>query len=271
MFQLVLISTLAAAPAGDAATATGRPRLVVLDLTAGGVDPAIAQSLSETVAAEASRSGLFDVTTQKDISTLLGLERQKQLLGCGEESSSCLSELAGAIGARFVVSGSVTRLGDTYQLNLQTLDTVRAQTIGRTTRIGRGLDELRGTIPFAFAEASATPPPPKPNNLRSYIMGGVAAAAIITSAVLFIQAFSREQASANELALASEQRQLQLKTVDYYRGEAAGVMQMRIIAGCLAALGVGFGVGAIALYRSPDAAVALVPTTNGAAFAGVFP
>jgi hypothetical protein len=37
---------------------------------------------------------------------LLGLERQKQMLGCAEDSSNCLAELAGALGARFVLNGS---------------------------------------------------------------------------------------------------------------------------------------------------------------------
>ncbi|MBK7863126.1 MAG: hypothetical protein IPJ65_31850 [Archangiaceae bacterium] len=273
MTTLCLALALLGAAASDAATATGKPRLVVLDLAAGGVDPAVAQSLSESLAAEANRTGLFDVTTQKDISTLLGLERQKQLLGCSDESSSCLSELAGAIGARFVLSGSVTRLGDTFQLNVQTLDTVRAQTIGRSTRIAPSLDRLRAGLPYAFAESAATPMPQQPSNLRSYLLIGAGAAAALSSGALFFQAYSREQASVSELSLARQQPQLQLKTVDYYQGEASSVMQLRIVGAALLALGVGFGALGFVLYRSTDSGstVALVPSGNGAALAGVLP
>src|SRR4051812_13752442 len=38
------------------------------------------------------------VTTETEIGQLIGLERQKALLGCNEASSNCMAELAGALG-----------------------------------------------------------------------------------------------------------------------------------------------------------------------------
>jgi hypothetical protein len=38
------------------------------------------------------------VTTQRDVAQIIGLERQKQLLGCSDQDSSCNAELAGALG-----------------------------------------------------------------------------------------------------------------------------------------------------------------------------
>src|SRR3990172_8953663 len=39
----------------------------------------------------------LEVTSPRELTALLGLERQRQLLGC-EDDSSCLIEIAGAIG-----------------------------------------------------------------------------------------------------------------------------------------------------------------------------
>ena len=57
-----------------------------------------------------------------DNGSMLGIERQKQLVGCGEDSSSCMAELSGALNARYVLGGSVSRFGDALQLNLPLFD-----------------------------------------------------------------------------------------------------------------------------------------------------
>ena len=262
------------APAAAVPPSSAKPRLVVLALdSGGGIEPAVVSSLSEAVAAAAARTQLFEVTTQKDISTLLGLERQKQLLGCSDEAQSCLAELAGAIGARFVVSGSVTRLGDAYQLNLQTLDTVRTQTLGRSTRIASDLGRLQSLLPAAFAEASATPAPVPPSNVVPVVLMGAGAAAAVAAGVIFFQSYSREQSAVSELQLAKDQPTLQLKPASYYEGEANAVKQQRIISAAVLVGGVVLAGVGIALYRSPDSGtrVALVPSGNGAALVGVWP
>lgn len=94
----------------------------------------------------------------KEVQSLLGLERQKQMLGCGEQGS-CLAELAGALGAKLVLSGTVGRLGEVYQLTLQMLDSAKAQTLSRSMRIAKTPELLRQQLPFAIAEATGTPAP----------------------------------------------------------------------------------------------------------------
>ncbi|MDQ3266258.1 MAG: hypothetical protein M3Y59_21860 [Myxococcota bacterium] len=69
-------------------------------LTATGVDPRIAAFFSEHLAQQLAHRGL-GVTTAAEISTLLGLERQKQLLGCAD----CQVELGNALGVQGMVQG----------------------------------------------------------------------------------------------------------------------------------------------------------------------
>ncbi|MFL5318816.1 MAG: hypothetical protein ACJ790_04110 [Myxococcaceae bacterium] len=61
------------------------------------------------------------VTTQSEIQQLLGFERQKQLLGCSDTSSSCMAELANALGVDGIVTGSIGKIGKLFAINLKVI------------------------------------------------------------------------------------------------------------------------------------------------------
>ncbi len=87
--------------------------------------PEIAAGLCEAYerrfTSELTRTRELAVTTERDVAQMLGLERQKQLLGCAEDSTSCGAELAGALGVDGLLSGSVTRTPSGYLLSLKVL------------------------------------------------------------------------------------------------------------------------------------------------------
>lgn len=56
-----------------------------------------------------------EVTTPAQIAAVVGIERQKQLLGCGE--SQCAAELANALGVDAILLGAVAKLGTVIQLD----------------------------------------------------------------------------------------------------------------------------------------------------------
>lgn len=58
------------------------------------------------------------VVTPREVSTMLGLERQRALLGCSEESS-CAVELAAALGVDALVLGTVAKVGAEYQVSVK--------------------------------------------------------------------------------------------------------------------------------------------------------
>jgi hypothetical protein len=60
--------------------------------------------------------------TSSEIATLVSVERQKQILSCAEDaSSSCIIELANALGVDGTVTGSIGRVGGVYQANVKIL------------------------------------------------------------------------------------------------------------------------------------------------------
>jgi hypothetical protein len=113
-----------------------------------GVDPKLGAVFQERFV---SRLGAADlrVTSQQDIAQVLGLERQKQLLGCSTESSSCLAELAGALGVDLVLSGSVARSESGFIASIRVIRADDGQLVAspntRTRTEGEFLDWLDAT------------------------------------------------------------------------------------------------------------------------------
>ncbi|MBK7862379.1 MAG: hypothetical protein IPJ65_27975 [Archangiaceae bacterium] len=262
---LVLALTVAAQPpvSGE------RPRLAVLDLATGaGVDAQTAGPFGEAIAAEVQRRGFFEVISQRDISTMLGLERQKQLLGCSEEAQSCLAELSGALGARFVLSGTLARLGDAWQLTLNTLDTKKAQPLGRATRLAKDLAALQATLPYAVAEATATPAPPAKSRVLPYTLVGVGAATAVVGLLLGALALNNQGQLQGELDSGAERPGI-LDTRASYQRAAAGIERTRWAAiGCLAGGVALAALGLVLMPRDEGATqVALLPGRDGLTFA----
>ncbi len=264
------------APVSSGATkATANlPRLVVLALQAGGgVDPSVVAGLTDAVSTEVGRKGFFLVMSQSDIGNIVSQERQKQMLGCSEDSSACMQELAGAAGARFVMSGQVTRLGEAYQLTLQTLDTQKAAPLGRSTRIAPALEQLQRALPYAVAEATATPPPKPPSRVLAYTLMAAGGALALGGGVWGLQAFGQEEGLMRELAIGEGQSDV-LKTRAFYEQEHQRIgLQKTEALIAVAAGAAAFGVGFLLNPRDDGEATrgALVPSGAGAALVGVFP
>lgn len=273
---LLVAPSVLAAPAPAAATDT-KPRLVVLELTAaGGVEPQLARALTEAVTGEVAARGFFSVVSSTDVQTLLGLERQRQLTGCAEDSSSCATELAGALGARFVLSGTLARLGNAYQLTLQTLDATRAQPVGRATRFASGLEALRAQLTYAVAEATGTPLPPPPSRVVPYSLMAGGGLAVVGGGVIGLQALARQAALDRELENGLQQPE-SMRPRAYYTDESRAIGRQKTLS--VVVLGAGAALAGVGLWLNPPAVtppagppagVALVPGLGSVSLAGSF-
>jgi hypothetical protein len=110
-----------------AAGPASQPGLGVSDFAPAGASPELAQAVSGVTANELQRLGVFKVSTADSMRALLGLERQRQILGCGTDCQNV--DLKGLVGYDFLVTGKVTRLGGgrmgpaTFTLEMALLDT----------------------------------------------------------------------------------------------------------------------------------------------------
>jgi TolB-like protein len=257
--------------------AAGGAKMAVLSFTASGVDATVASSVTESVTAEIAVRGYFDPISASEIQSLLGAERQKQLLGCGEES--CITELAGALGAPYLMSGSLVRLEGVFQLNVQVLDSAKARIIGRSTKVSKDFESLRFLIPYAVAEACGTPLPAPPSRVLPYSMIAVGGAAVIGGGVLGIVALNNESVLRGELGADDKNHTVVLNTATFYKGRLTEVAAQKSVA--LTGLIVGAALVGAGLFLIPPAApeagvkVALVPVPFpggvGVALVGVLP
>jgi hypothetical protein len=115
VLSLVLL-TLAAAP----------QRIVVAPFTLAGADATISVVLEDALA-QALRKRDFEVITRQEMSTLLGVERQRQLLGCSGESNSCLAELTNALGCELTVVTSLAKVEGGFRGVVRVMSTTSGQ------------------------------------------------------------------------------------------------------------------------------------------------
>jgi hypothetical protein len=145
--------------AGAAAGQPAADAMLVLDLRPMGVaveDTRVVDGLvAAAVASTTSRLPAADrplVHTADELRTLSDVEAQRSMAGCDDGSSSCLAELAGALGARYVVSGTLGRLEGDVVLQLSLLDTKTTSTLARGNATRASVSALAAAVPGVVDE-----------------------------------------------------------------------------------------------------------------------
>lgn len=239
--------------------------LALPDFTVVNVGPEVARLCSERLATELSQRGL-NVVTSKQIATMLGLERQKALLGCGEDSASCLAELAGALGTDGIVMGDLGKVGTRLQLNVRVTRAGSSETVatwlGVVDREEDLLDEVsraaRG-LADKLVDAS-TPARAHPFPVVPAVAGGVALVAGGVLSALAANSHAQLMAPATPITSPTE--------ADRLRDEGKGFMIGSYVAYGLGAAAL--GVGAFLWIRGePLPVTPSVAVQSGGAVIGV--
>lgn len=138
----------AAAPAADPPTvappAPAREKLLVLDVKSGDLSADQVTTLTQLIAARAHRFSQVETASSADLRELATLEAEKQQAGC--EGDSCLAELAGAMGARYVLSTRAGKIGSSTVLSVQLYDATKGTVEARDTTEAYAIDDLLAKI-----------------------------------------------------------------------------------------------------------------------------
>jgi TolB-like protein len=147
-----------------------RPAVAVMEFASkGGVTQEQMDALGELLATDIRALDTFRVIGKSDIQAMLQYEEKKALTGCSDDS--CIAEIGGALGAQYVVVGSVSLFGETYLLNLKVLDVRKISVVkGVSEKIRGGQDALLDATSEAVrqiflplkAEIAAAARPPVP-------------------------------------------------------------------------------------------------------------
>jgi hypothetical protein len=95
------------------------------------IEPGVLALLDDVVLTEVSKSPRFEAIGSSDLNRLLGLVAQQQQAGCDANADACLAEIGGALGARFLMTTTLGRLGTKYIVNMKVIDVARATVMGR--------------------------------------------------------------------------------------------------------------------------------------------
>jgi len=104
----------AALPGGKPPLKLGAPGLQQVGLT-----KELAAFYGDHLAQQLVLAGVV-VTTSSEIQAVLGLERQRQLVGC--EEAQCVGDLGALLGVEGLITGAIAKVGGTYQLNIKVID-----------------------------------------------------------------------------------------------------------------------------------------------------
>jgi hypothetical protein len=128
--------------------ATGPVKVAATDFTFVGIDPKLGAIFQDRFVSQLGSEQLR-VTTQRDIQQLLGLERERQLLGCDSGGPQCMAELAGALGVEVVINGSIAKSESGFIVTIRALKADTGQSVSTpNTRVkseGALLDWLDAT------------------------------------------------------------------------------------------------------------------------------
>lgn len=130
---LLVLLTLTAAPT--------EPSLGLTDFATNSPSTELASALTSVTGSELGRLGLFRVTTSETIRSLLGLERQRLLMGCNENCGG--GALTTLVDLDYLVTGRVNQVGGlrgskvsfTVELNLLDVKTARRVSSEVVTRL----------------------------------------------------------------------------------------------------------------------------------------
>ena len=103
-----------------------------------GADPRWAELASDAIVDSLRDLNVFKIISSDDIKKILSFERTKQLVTgtCTEES--CLAEIGGALGADYMVSGKLSKIGTTSKLELRLFNNAQSKVDNAVSRDGLG-------------------------------------------------------------------------------------------------------------------------------------
>lgn len=141
----LLALLLCAAPTLAAPALQPALRIAVYKTEVSGVAPQVARVAEQALLAEVRKLQRASVLSYDEVQTMLDHEAQQQLLGCSE--SSCLAEIAEALGADVLITGSLIAVDKQVQVAWKRIEPRTAsvtQTFTRNVLLTTGDGEVTG-------------------------------------------------------------------------------------------------------------------------------
>ena len=129
MTTALLLQLLVSLNSVDPTGAVELPSMAVMPIRSATLPETTVTVLDDALLAAVADLNAFKLVGQADIRAVLGLEETRQQLGCTDES--CIAELAGALGTRYIFSTTGDILGDTVLITASIFDQTETRSVAR--------------------------------------------------------------------------------------------------------------------------------------------
>lgn len=254
---VVVLPLLAAAPAPMKLASPG--------MSVVNVDEKVGELFSDYFARQLETEGL-SVTTSQEISAILGLDRQKKLLGCTEEATDCLAELGGALGVDGIITGTIGQVGTGFTVSIKVSDARDGSAIATYSSRQPNEDAVLDWLGVTAKEFAAKVRPPEKVTLRQRawipavaagVLGAAGGVSLFQSRGIYDGIVAAPANAFSEATLAEEVGRG--RTFQY---AGWGLVGAGLVAGGVAAAM--FALGGEAAEAQAQAPVTLIPGSDGA-------
>ncbi len=109
--------------------APAQERVAVMPLTGRNIARQKVAILANVLTNEFATASKYSVIGMEDINAMLGFERLKDAVGCAD--TTCAAEIGGALGVEYLLTGSVSILGEELLVQLTLMDVKHAKVLER--------------------------------------------------------------------------------------------------------------------------------------------
>ena len=121
------------------------PTLVVAPLQSSQGDQADAATMTRLVRIYAGQAHAFTLVTPEELGAI-DEELKRQLSG-GCSDASCIADIGGALGAQYMITGSLDRLGKRHILTLKLIDIEQVRAISTVAGQAKSVEEFADSLP----------------------------------------------------------------------------------------------------------------------------
>jgi hypothetical protein len=128
--------------------------VAVMDTVAQNVPDALAALTTQTITSYVANNLGMDVIAKDDVKRLVSFQQLQQLSGCDAETCAHAADIGQALGVEKIVTSTLGKIGDRFQLSVVAMDVATGRATGRGTRELRSEDEIvenaRDLVHFAL-------------------------------------------------------------------------------------------------------------------------
>jgi TolB-like protein len=109
--------------------------------TSSDVAAELSRAVSGLVATRLERARVFRIVSEDDVKQMVSFDQMKTALSC-DEQASCLAEVGAALGVPYMLTGTLSKLGSSFVLNLTLLEIEKARVVARESARFPSIDAL---------------------------------------------------------------------------------------------------------------------------------